>query len=139
MNESLKIVWDGSLCTGVRAIDVQHKYLIDIINELAEAIEQGQGTNAVKKILNLLRYYAEWHFEREELCMDHYQCPGAEKNKNAHAYFIKTFQAFQAEYRQSGGSEEIARRMYSELTGWLVNHIKGIDGQMGACVHSEPS
>ncbi len=139
MSESLKITWDESLSTGVRAIDVQHKYLIDLINELAEAIEQGQGSGAVKKILNLLRYYAEWHFEREELCMDRYQCPVAAKNKKAHAYFVETFEGFQAEYRHSGGSEEIARRMYSELTGWLVSHIQGIDNHLGPCVHQQPS
>ena len=139
MSESLKIAWDESLSTGVRAIDVQHKYLIDIINELAEAIEQGQGAKAVKTILNLLRYYAEWHFEREELCMERYQCPAAEENKKAHGFFVETFESFQTEYKHSGGSEAIARRMYSELTDWLVNHIKGVDGQLVQCVHQEPS
>lgn len=135
MSESLKIEWNDSLSTGVRAIDVQHKYLVDLINELAEAIEQGVGAKAVSKILNLLRYYAEWHFEREELCMDRYKCPLASKNKAAHCYFVETFDGFQAEYKASGGSEDIARRMYKELTDWLINHIQGLDSGLGDCVH----
>lgn len=137
MAESLKIAWDSSLTTGVRAIDVQHRYLIDIINELAEAIESGQGAGAVRRILNLMKYYAEWHFGREELCMERFRCPLASANKSAHAYFLETVTAFEVEYRQSGGSEEIARRMYQTLTDWLVKHIKGVDGTLAGCVHSE--
>ncbi len=139
MGASLKIAWDDSLCSGHRAIDVQHKYLLDIINELAEAIENGKAAMSVKTILNLLKYYTEWHFEREELCMDRHQCPAGEANKKAHGHFLETFVAFENEYRQSGGSDDIALRMYRELTAWLVNHIKGIDGQMADCVHHGPT
>ena len=138
MAESLKIVWDDSLLTGSRAIDVQHKFLIDIINDLAEAIEEGKGAAAVGKILNLIRYYSEWHFEREEDCMLRHECPVADANKDAHAYFLETFAGFQAEFRASGGSDEIARRMYTELTQWLVNHIKGVDCHIAACLPGEP-
>ncbi len=52
---------------------------------------------------------------------------------------METFSNFESEYRQSGGSEDIALRMYQELTAWLVNHIKGIDGPMAACVHHQPA
>ena len=135
MSGSLRISWDDSLASGDRGVDVQHKYLLDIINELAEAIEKGVAATAVKEILNLLKYYAEWHFEREEQCMVRHQCPAAEINKKAHAYFIETFEGFREEYRQSGGSEEIALRMYKELTDWLVRHIKGVDGRLRSCVH----
>ena len=136
MGAGLEIAWDESLSTGHRAIDVQHKYLIDIINELAVAIEKGEGAMAVKTILNLLRFYTEWHFEREELCMERYNCPVAETNKRAHGHFLETFSRFESEYRQSGGSEDIAMGMYQELTDWLVRHIKGVDGNLADCVHS---
>lgn len=136
MGASLKIAWDESLSTGHRATDVQHKYLIDIINELAGAIEKGEAAGVVKTILNLLRFYTEWHFEREELCMVRYKCPAAEINKRAHGQFLETFLRFESEYRHSGGSEDIATRMYQELTDWLVRHIKGVDGQLAPCVHS---
>lgn len=135
MGESLKIQYDDSLSTGSRLIDVQHKYLIDIINELAEAIEKGTAASAIAEILNLLRFYTEWHFEREELCMERYRCPVAAANKSAHATFITTFEGFRAEYREGGGSEEIARRMYATLTTWLVSHIQKVDGQIAPCVH----
>jgi hemerythrin len=133
--QSLKIGWDDALSSGVRSVDVQHRYFIDIVNELAEAIESGQAAIKVRRILNLMAYYADWHFEREELCMDRYQCPAAEANKQAHKNFLNAFESFEANYRQSGGSEEIALRMYQVLTDWLVKHILGTDGKLKDCIH----
>lgn len=134
---SLKLQWSDALNTGNRATDVQHKYLVDIINELAEAIETGKAAQNVKKILNLLQYYTEWHFEREEKCMHKYQCPAAAHNKDQHRVFIETFLKFKEEFSTSGGSEDIAMRMYTTLTQWLVNHIQKVDVQLGPCVHAE--
>ena len=127
---SLKLQWTPALSTGDRGTDVQHKYLIDIINELAEAIETGKTAQSLKTILNLLKYYTEWHFGREEMCMDRRNCPMAGPNKEAHVCFLQTFQNFAIEYNQSGGSDDIARRMYKVLTDWLVNHIQRVDATM---------
>ncbi len=131
-----KLVWDDSFKSGVLAIDAQHKYLFEVINDLADAITSGQGASTIRRALDLVKYYAEWHFGREELCMERFRCPVAGANKAAHGQFLATFQAFDSEYRQSGGSEEIALRMYQELTDWLVHHIRGIDGQLAGCVHA---
>lgn len=135
MSNSLKVQWTDALATGNKATDVQHKYLIEIINELAEALETGRAAQSVNKILNLLQYYTEWHFQREELCMDRFRCPAHAANKAAHADFIATFLQFKSEFQSSGGSEEIALRMYHTLVAWLVNHIQKVDAQLAPCVH----
>lgn len=135
MSNSLKVQWSDALSTGNRATDVQHKYLIEIINELAEALETGKAAQSVNKILNLLQYYTEWHFEREEMCMERFRCPAYAANKDAHGQFISTFLKFKEEFQSSGGSEDIALRMYHTLVAWLVNHIQKIDAQLAPCVH----
>jgi hemerythrin len=132
MSESLKIQWTDALKTGHKAIDNQHKYLIDIINDLAEAIETNQAASRLRKIIHLLQYYTEWHFCNEERCMEKVQCPVAGHNKEAHKHFLETFARFRTEFQESGGSMDIAQRMYKELTNWLVQHIQGIDTKMGA-------
>jgi hemerythrin len=139
MTTSLKITWSEALSTGNRAIDVQHKYLIDIINELAELIELNQSAQKIKTVLNLLQYYTEWHFHREELCMDRYSCPIADSNRLAHQGFIASFLAFRKEYADSGGDMDLAVRMYKELTDWLVTHIQRVDGQISPCMIREAS
>lgn len=135
-NPSLKIVWSDAIATGDKATDVQHKFLIDIINELAEAIEQGKGAQSIRKIINLLKQYTEWHFGREEICMERRQCPFAAANKNAHSQFLKAMDSFALEFKESGGSDEIALRMYKTLTDWLVNHIQKIDSNLRTCPES---
>ena len=136
MSASLKVQWSDALSTGNKATDVQHKYLIEIINELAEAIETGKAALSVNKILNLLQYYTEWHFQREEMCMERHRCPAFAANKDAHKQFIDTFLKFKEEFSSSGGSEDIALRMYHTLVAWLVNHIQKIDSQLAPCVHA---
>lgn len=134
---TLKIVWAEALNTGNRAIDVQHKYLIDIINELAELIELDKPVQEIKAILNLLQHYTEWHFHREELCMERLRCPIADSNKSAHQTFISSLQTFRKEFADNGGSMDLARRMYKELTDWLIGHIQKIDGQVTPCMTEE--
>ncbi len=122
--------WDQSLSTGLRGIDVQHKMLIDALNELEEAIEKGQGSRAVSRVLIFLQFYAGWHFEREEKAMAKYRCPASDANKQAHAKFVVRFGQLFDQYRQSGASNAVAEEARAELADWLVNHIRGVDTQL---------
>ena len=128
----MKVAWVDALTTGNKAIDNQHKYLIDIINDLAEGIETGQTAQTLRKIVNLLQYYTEWHFCKEEDCMNRLNCPAAAKNQEAHGQFIETFLAFRRELEAGGDSTSIATRMYKTLVAWLVQHIQGVDAQLAA-------
>jgi hemerythrin len=108
-------------------VDLQHRYLINTINELAEAIDAGKGRDSISEILVVTQFYAEWHFKREEECMERYRCPMAATNKSAHALFIEKFKRFRDEYEKGGASDTLAARMYEELGDWLVNHLLTVD------------
>jgi hemerythrin len=129
-----KFVLDESLTTGVKMIDAHHKELIITINDLGEAIENGQGSTAIKKLLVFLQYYAEWHFEHEEKCAAKHKCPMAETNQQAHKQFLESLSQYKEEYRQNGANDDIALRIYQELSNWLVRHIQKIDTQVGHCL-----
>jgi hemerythrin len=128
-----RYAWSEALATGVKSIDVQHRELLIAINDLADAIETGQGEKSVKKLLIFMQYYAQWHFAHEEGCANRYKCPNAAANKKAHEQFVEVFNALSAEYRESNASEAIARKMYAQLSDWLVNHIMKLDAQIGQC------
>lgn len=130
-------VWDDSIKTGVPAVDVQHKVIIDTFNELEQHLAQGIKVITVKKTLTFLKYYAEWHFDREEKCMDRYRCPVAEINKNAHKAFLEKFTRMYQELQQTEDAEGMARRIHAELSDWLVSHIKGVDAKLAASVPEE--
>ena len=135
MEKSLRISWNDELNTGERSIDLQHKYLVQSVDELGAAIEGGNAKMVIGEILVVMQYYTEWHFEQEEKCMHEYQCPIAETNKKAHTHFIELFEKYRKEYREQGATNELARRIYNDLTDWLVSHILKVDKQIGTCLH----
>jgi len=133
MSEIVKVTWVEELATGNRAIDVQHKYLIDIINDLADVITQKQPKPKMGKIIQLLQYYTEWHFCREEDCMERINCPTACQNKEAHEKFLSVVGDFKKEFGETNDQDaitELGVRMYKVLTGWLVSHIQAIDSKL---------
>jgi len=133
-----KLAWDEALTTGDMEIDNQHKFLIDTFNDLGDAIQHGSGMGSISKILGVLRHYADWHFAKEEDCMESYHCPAAQVNKIAHEVFIEKTSRYQKEYELSGSSNELALHIHTELSDWIVNHILAVDGQLYACIHNKP-
>ena len=133
-----KLAWDDALTTGDVELDTQHKFLIDTFNDLGDAIQHGAGMGSIDKILGMLRYYADWHFGKEEDCMEHYRCPVAGINQTAHAVFIEKSGRYQKEYELSGSSNELALKIHTELSDWIVNHILAIDGMLYSCIHNKP-
>ncbi|MGK7931124.1 MAG: hemerythrin family protein [Microcystaceae cyanobacterium] len=131
-----RFTWNESFSTGQPSIDAQHKELFYAINDLADAIEQGKGETAIKKLLIFMGYYAEWHFGREEKCMETHQCLFAEVNQKAHEKFLETFASLSKEIRENGASNEFAIKVHGILSEWLVNHIIKIDTELKHCKNS---
>jgi hemerythrin len=138
MYKPRKLAWDDALTTGDVEIDAQHKFLIDTFNDLGDAIQNGAGMGSINKILGVLKFYSGWHFGKEEDCMEQYRCPVAEINKKAHMVFIEKSINYQREYELSGDSDELALKIHSELSDWIVNHILAVDGKLYPCIHNKP-
>jgi len=125
-----EFVWNDKMTTGVPDIDVQHKYLINFINELGYSIRKNYSPEDIVKVLKVMKFYVDWHFAKEEECMERYHCAVAEKNRKAHAVFAEKLHEHQKEYENSGGSSELAHRIHEDLANWIVNHITALDTQL---------
>ncbi|MEY2820101.1 MAG: bacteriohemerythrin [Chloroflexota bacterium] len=130
--------WDDALSTGDETLDNQHKYLVETLNNLGEAINKGHSADALARILGRLRFYAGWHFGREEECFETYHCPAAEKNKKAHMVFIEKFDKYHENFREAGDSKEMALKIHEEISDWIINHIMKVDGELYPCIHLRP-
>ncbi|MBP6209264.1 MAG: hemerythrin family protein [Anaerolineales bacterium] len=130
--------WDFSLTTGDEVLDNQHKYLIEILNKLGTAILDGYGKENIIRILGTLKFYADWHFGKEEQCMEAYHCPAADKNKRAHSAFIEKFNRYHKEYLDSGGSDDLALKIHESIYDWIVGHILTVDSELYPCIHKRP-
>ncbi|MCC7447227.1 MAG: hemerythrin family protein [Anaerolineae bacterium] len=133
------ITWDDSMSTGVPEIDAQHKELLDKMNEFADALEHGKGRGETGEMLDFLQFYAQWHFQREEACMDQHQCPVAAFNKQAHRQFTEKFGQLYEQYQHSNVDPRLITNTYAELQNWFVNHIRRVDAQLYTCVKEQHS
>ena len=132
-----KLYWEDGMKTGDPNLDFQHKYLFETFNKLADAISSGQEEEAINTILNRLKFYAEWHFEKEEDCMQQHKCPAAETNKKAHAIFLDLFTMYYEDYKEAGGSIELATKIHDTLSNWLLNHVAGVDARLYPYIHQK--
>lgn len=130
----MALVWSDALKTGIPEIDSQHQELINVMNELLNALRSNADQRTIQRILSNLSSCANLHFGYEETCMNRYRCPVAEKNKLLHSQFIKTFGEIRRELIMQGTSVETANRIDKELLDWFGQHIKGIDTQLKPCM-----
>ena len=128
------ITWDDSMTTGLPEIDKQHKEIIQKFNEFSEAVTGQEGREVAGDILDFLQFYAVWHFEREEKCMEQYKCPVAKANKQAHAEFIDKFGRLYKQWQETSMDSELMLETYQELAGWIENHFRRMDTQLYPCV-----
>ncbi len=59
------IEWSGELSVGIEEIDEQHKVLVDLVNEMHDAIHRRRGSDVVKDVLSELAEYTKIHFAVE--------------------------------------------------------------------------
>ena len=107
------------LVSGHAMVDAQHQELIDNINRLYDAVEQGNSIDEALSTLGFLAQYTMFHFGSEEKLMRTAGYPQYEAHKAAHDAFVETVKGLYDELSESG-----------VVTKWLVNHILGMDKQM---------
>jgi len=134
MYTSQKIFWEEKFSTGDVNLDFQHKYIFETFNKLSEAIAEEQDQKHISAILGRLRFYSDWHFAKEEECMENCKCPAAQANKDGHVVFREMFNNYYQEYVRTGGSREILIRAHGSLADWITQHILFVDTNLYACI-----
>jgi len=61
-----KFVWSEKYAVGVKEIDDQHKYFIDLINRANALLEKKCNNDAAEEVVKDLEAYARKHFDTEE-------------------------------------------------------------------------
>ena len=119
------ITWGPRLETGIAIIDAQHKRLVDIINELNDALEAGRSDEIMGAILEELVAYTETHFSVEEKLMGNHDYEDIENHRREHRVFTDQIKMDRANF--NAGAWKFEKRMMDYLRGWLVNHISASD------------
>ena len=127
--------WNDRLSVGVKSIDDQHKELVRMVNQLAEAMAKGQGKDVLGKIFDGLVKYTVSHFAHEEKLMSDHAYPAAMTHKKHHAD-LKA-QAMALQDRAKSGALIVTMETLHFLKDWLLHHIQETDKSFGAFLNSK--
>lgn len=119
------IQWAESLSVNVVAIDLQHKKLIGMINDLYDSMISRNGKECTSRILGGLVDYTQTHFETEEQLLEQYQFSGLAQHKREHADFVCKVSDLKNDFEQ--GRVTVNTDTMNFLSDWLQGHIKGTD------------
>lgn len=122
--------WSDDLNTGIAVIDGQHRRIVDMINELYAAQQQG-AREGVGQVIEELVDYTNSHFAFEEAMLEEAGYVFTKAHKRVHELFIRRVEDYRARFRQG---EDIGDELRSLLGRWLFGHIRNDDQNYVAAV-----
>ncbi len=120
-----KYAWKAEYDTGVKFIDEQHRYFLNIIRDLKDCLDKGVCKESASKIFFSLVHYAEHYLIQEEIYFKDYHFPSVNQHKELHAAFIKRVIQFKTDYARD--IEHTCQTMMEYLESWFENHILKYD------------
>lgn len=127
------IAWSNMLSTGVSEQDNQHKKLIDLINQLNDAMMANKGQEVLGKVLSELVNYTVYHFGYEEKLMAAHHFEETVAHKAEHAKFVQT--AGELKKKFDAGNAKITNEIMNFLRDWLTSHIMKTDKKLGQALN----
>jgi len=123
------ITWNPAFSVKVKQFDDQHIKLVDMINELYDAMKAGNGSETVAKILGQLVDYTVTHFTDEEQRLSQYAYPDLEAHKSEHEKLVR--QVLDLQQKFEAGQAILTLNVMMFLKDWLMTHIQGDDKKYG--------
>lgn len=120
-------IWSPQYSVKVKQIDEEHKKLIEILNELHNAMLSAQGKTVIEQVINKMANYTKVHFSSEEGLMEKYGYPDLPSHKKEHELFIEKVNQFSEKYKS--GEALLSIEIMEFLKNWLMGHINGVDKQ----------
>jgi hemerythrin-like metal-binding protein len=90
--------WSDDLSVGNKHIDSDHKKLLDLCNNLHDAMAQGKGKDVLGKTLGELIQYTKEHFKREEEEMRRINYSNTVAHRQEHDKLIQDVLKLQKEF-----------------------------------------
>jgi methyl-accepting chemotaxis protein len=128
------MAWNDSFATEVGDVDIHHKKLIDLINEIYRGIMLEKGKEVIDNTLNELVDFTVMHFGYEESLFDKYGYEDSKSHKEKHKALLAQVGDYVGRYK---GGENISHELLSFLKNWLTKHIMGVDQKYASFLKSK--
>ena len=123
------VIWDEKYATGIELIDMQHKQLINLTNNLYVACSaRGDNLQTVfKDAMKRMVDYVRFHFEAEVKLLAAIRFPDSVNHQKMHDVLIKDILDAVKDY--SEGKKFIPNNFVRTLVQWILSHIAFYDKQ----------
>jgi len=123
-------LWKKSYEIKVPDVDVQHRRLVGMINELSDAMMLQSGQRTVPHILEKLVDYVQLHFTSEESLMEKIDYPDLEEHRQQHLEFTQKVLDFKVKHTCEKTLDTV--ELLNFLCDWLKMHILECDKAIGS-------
>ena len=120
------IQWSESISVDNYEIDNQHKYLIQLTNNLILNSNAKVNSVIIGETLQKLYKYIKEHFKDEEALLEKCNYPKLEEHKEEHKKFVLKIVRFCKDVLD--GKSTVTEEMISFLVDWILNHTS-VDDQ----------
>lgn len=119
------VEWKPQYSVGVLEIDAQHRRLLEVINQLHDAMKTGGNSRALTVVVNELVGYTRYHFAFEEKMLEDAGYPDLDEHRRKHRAMVGQVEAFR-EAAVAGGAT-VSMKLMNFLKDWLTKHILETD------------
>lgn len=121
--------WNSGLETGQAEMDRQHRRLVELLNQLHEAMKSGKGADQVQSIVTGLGSYTRTHFQAEEALLRQRGWSGLTRHLMLHQDLLKQLGEFEESLRRNQRISTLELATF--LKDWLMKHILQEDRSYG--------
>lgn len=124
------LTWTESYSVGNALLDSDHRILMNLVNQLQDALETGQSRDVLGSVVNVLAEYTEHHFRREEAMLARSGFPGLDGHRAEHRRLEAEVRAVRDRWL-AGDRQALGEDVLTFLKKWLTDHILVADKSYG--------
>jgi hemerythrin-like metal-binding protein len=119
------IEWKDEFSVGVASVDVEHRQMIDLINDLHALVGEKASEEEVSTMLGEIFAQISAHFALEEKFMRETRYPHFPEHKRDHEKLLDELRDIMDRVEDDGAYDEMA--LSAELRDWFTNHFRTHD------------
>ena len=133
----MDVKWTSEHSVNVVEIDEQHRFFIELINLMREAVEHRDPDPdpVLDKALALLTSYASFHFDSEEKLVKKCDYSGFDKLHSEHTDLLKRLDDLVKQKQSAPDVYDFYNSVLDFMADWLNQHLLVEDKQFSACLN----
>jgi hemerythrin-like metal-binding protein len=123
------IEWREEFNTGVSEVDHEHKEIVDLINELHEAMGEDASQDEIGRFLGDVFSKISSHFALEETVMRKHNYDEYDDHKSDHEKLLDELRDIMDDAEEDTG-KNYKTALAESVRDWFVNHFKTKDARL---------